>query len=92
MRRLVALMPEEQYLYFGDSANAPYGSRTTEEVRRLTLAAAEMLTKEDPLGCVCYALEWEQGVPAVLPVLEALQTEGADSPAAAAAVPAEDYN
>lgn len=44
---------------------------------------AEMLTKEDPLGCVCYALEWEQGVPAVLPVLEVLQTEGADSPAAA---------
>lgn len=43
LRELVALMPEERYLYFGDSANAPYGSRTTEEVRVLTLNAVAML-------------------------------------------------
>ena len=43
LRHLRALMPGENYLYFGDSANAPYGSRTTEDVRRLTLAAAEKL-------------------------------------------------
>ena len=43
LRELVRLMPEENYLYFGDSANAPYGSRPTEEVRDLTLAAADML-------------------------------------------------
>ena len=43
LRELMALMPEEHYLYFGDSANAPYGSKTTEQVRSLTLAAAEML-------------------------------------------------
>ena len=45
LRELVKLMPEENYLYFGDSANAPYGTRTTEEVRALTLAAADMLYK-----------------------------------------------
>ena len=44
LRHLRKLMPGEHYLYFGDSANAPYGSRTTEDVRRLTLAAAEKLT------------------------------------------------
>ena len=43
LKELIACMPQEHYLYFGDSANAPYGSRTTEEVRALTLAAVEVL-------------------------------------------------
>ena len=43
LRELLALMPNERYLYFGDSANAPYGTRPTSEVRDLTMAAAEML-------------------------------------------------
>lgn len=43
LKELIACMPQERYLYFGDSANAPYGSRTTEEVRALTLVAAERL-------------------------------------------------
>ena len=29
LRQLRKLLPGERYLYFGDSANAPYGSRTT---------------------------------------------------------------
>lgn len=37
LRELVRLMPEENYLYYGDSANAPYGTRTVENVRALTL-------------------------------------------------------
>ena len=43
LRELVALMPKENYLYFGDSANAPYGDKTPEEVRALTLQNAQML-------------------------------------------------
>ena len=43
LRELLQIMPNERYLYFGDSANAPYGSRPTEEVKALTLAAAEKL-------------------------------------------------
>lgn len=43
LRHLRRVMPGERYLYFGDSANAPYGTRTKEEVKRLTLAAAESL-------------------------------------------------
>ncbi len=43
LRELLEIMPNERYLYFGDSANAPYGTRTTQEVRDLTLAAAEKL-------------------------------------------------
>ena len=43
LKELVRRMPDEKYLYFGDSANAPYGSRTTREVRKLTLERAEYL-------------------------------------------------
>ena len=43
LRELVALMPGEHFLYFGDSANAPYGEKTTEEVRQLTLHHASRL-------------------------------------------------
>ena len=43
LRELVQLMPEENYIYFGDSANAPYGSRSTEQIRELTVSAAEAL-------------------------------------------------
>ena len=43
LKHLVRLMPEERYLYFGDSANAPYGTKTKEEVKVLTFAAAKKL-------------------------------------------------
>ena len=43
LRELVRLMPNENYIYYGDSANAPYGSRPTEQVRKLSLAVAEKL-------------------------------------------------
>ena len=42
LRHLVRLLPEERFLYFGDSANAPYGTKTKEQVKDLTFAAAEM--------------------------------------------------
>ncbi len=43
LKHLIRQMPGERYLYFGDSANAPYGSRTTEDVRQLSLNVAEKL-------------------------------------------------
>lgn len=55
LRHLRQQMPGERYLYFGDSANAPYGSRTTEEVRALTMAAAEKLMAEKPLKALVLA-------------------------------------
>ena len=55
LRHLLRLMPGERYLYFGDSANAPYGSRPTAEVRDLTLAAAEQLMEEKPLKALVLA-------------------------------------
>ncbi len=55
LRHLCRYLPGERFLYFGDSANAPYGSRTTEEVRQLTLAAAEKLTTEYPVKALVIA-------------------------------------
>ena len=36
LRELVRLMPNERFLYFGDSKNAPYGSRSRAEVLDIT--------------------------------------------------------
>ena len=55
LRHLRRHLPGERFLYFGDSANAPYGSRSTEEVRALTLAAAKKLTNEYPLKALVIA-------------------------------------
>ena len=49
LRELRTLLPRERFYYFGDSANAPYGRKTTEEVRALTLAAGKKLLED--LGC-----------------------------------------
>ena len=43
LRHLRRLMPGERFLYYGDSAHAPYGTRTRQEVEDLTLRAVEDL-------------------------------------------------
>lgn len=55
LRHLLKQLPGERFVYFGDSANAPYGSRPTEEVRALTLAAVETLLSEYPLKALVIA-------------------------------------
>ena len=37
LRHLLRHLPGERFLYFGDSANAPYGTRSVDDVRALTL-------------------------------------------------------
>ena len=55
LRHLRKLLPNERFLYYGDSANAPYGRRTTAQVQELTLAAAEKLTSEYPVKALVLA-------------------------------------
>ena len=43
LKELRKQMPIEDFLYFGDSANAPYGDKSTEAVRQLCLDAAKRL-------------------------------------------------
>ncbi len=46
LRELVKLMPGEKYLYFGDSQNAPYGTKGLEQVRQLTMKNIENLLEQ----------------------------------------------
>lgn len=43
LRELVALLPEETFLYYGDDRHAPYGVRPTAEVRALTADCVDEL-------------------------------------------------
>ena len=52
LRELVKIMPNEDYLYSGDSRNAPYGTKTLEEVRTLTRAHAKELFARGAKGLV----------------------------------------
>lgn len=46
LRELAAWMPNEDYIFFGDSKNAPYGTKTLKEVQRLTCADAQYLVEK----------------------------------------------
>lgn len=43
LNRLRELLPHENYIYYGDTNHAPYGSKPLEEVRVLTFDAADWL-------------------------------------------------
>lgn len=46
LREAIKLMPNEDYIYFGDSKNAPYGVRTVDDVKELTYKAVEFLLEK----------------------------------------------
>jgi len=48
LRAFEARLPDQAFVYLGDHANAPYGDRPAEEIRRLTMAGVERLFDE---GC-----------------------------------------
>lgn len=53
LAELVRQMPNENYIYLGDRKNAPYGSRTTDEVLRLSEENAKRLVD---LGAKCLVI------------------------------------
>lgn len=46
LKALVKELPYENFLYFGDSANAPYGEKTTEEIQGLSMNIADHFVEE----------------------------------------------
>ncbi|MDV4150147.1 glutamate racemase [Clostridium sp. AL.422] len=50
LKEAIKLMPNEDYIYFGDAKNAPYGMKSVEEVRRLTFNAVEFLLSKGVKG------------------------------------------
>ena len=53
LSELTALMPNENFIYYGDSVNAPYGVRDFDNVRSLTFATAEKLIAQN---CKCLVI------------------------------------
>ncbi len=51
--QLVRCMPDEDYIYLGDRKNAPYGTKSAEEVRALAMENAERLLA---LGAKCLVI------------------------------------
>ncbi len=47
LKEAVKEMPEESYVYYGDSANAPYGIKSNEEIFNLTMMGVNYLISRD---------------------------------------------
>ena len=47
LAELVQLMPNEHFIYYGDSANAPYGTKSLDEVKELSFEIADKLIAMD---------------------------------------------
>lgn len=88
LKELVSLLPSAEYLYFGDTARLPYGSKSVETVAKYTISSAKFLEKHgiDLLVIACNtatALALEQikgavGVP-VVGVVEPGAQQASDS-------------
>lgn len=46
LHEALKILPDEQYIYFSDGDNAPYGTRPKEEVRELALKAVEFIANQ----------------------------------------------
>jgi glutamate racemase len=47
LKQSITILPRENFVYFGDSQNAPYGTRPVEEVKQLTFDAVDFLLGKD---------------------------------------------
>ena len=47
LREAISKKPNENYIYFGDSKNAPYGTRELDDVKQLTFNAVDFLLKKN---------------------------------------------
>ena len=54
VRRLQALLPGEDIVYFGDSANVPYGNRSEDEIFELTMKMIRFLADKQ-VKCIAIA-------------------------------------
>lgn len=47
LREIVNLMPNEDYIYYGDSSHAPYGTKSLEEIQALSNACVSFLLNKN---------------------------------------------
>lgn len=66
LRELVQVLPREEFLYFGDDQNAPYGVRSEAEVLALTRAGVNLMIGE---GCKAVVLACNTATAAAIETL-----------------------
>ncbi|MCY6484972.1 glutamate racemase [Clostridium aestuarii] len=47
LKEAVKVLPNEDFIYFGDSKNAPYGVKNVDEIKKLTFDAVEFLVRHN---------------------------------------------
>lgn len=52
LKKAIEFLPNENFIYFGDSKNAPYGTRPIKEVKELTFKAVRFLLEKGSKGIV----------------------------------------
>lgn len=72
LRALVKEMPNEDFLYYGDSANAPYGTKSLEEVIHLSKVNAEYLVNH---GAKAIVIACNTATAAAVNVLREIYTD-----------------
>ncbi len=66
LRALQHELPNENFLFFGDSLHAPYGEKTTEEVRRLSMNIADYFVES---GCKAIVIACNTATSAAAPAI-----------------------
>jgi glutamate racemase len=83
---LIAKLPREHFVYLGDTARLPYGTKSPETVARYSLQAAQALTRYD-VKCLVIACNTASsvGLPAITGRIENVPVIGVIEPGARAA-------
>lgn len=68
LKKLAALMPNENFIYYGDSANAPYGTKSLADIRALTGNTVCLLRD---LDCKCIVIACNTATSACASILRA---------------------
>jgi len=88
MRALMQRLPGEQFLYLGDTARLPYGTKSGDTVRRYALQAARTLTRSNVKLVVIACNTASVQLPALIQALRPLPVIGVIEPGARAALKA----
>ena len=67
LRQALHMLPKEDFLYYGDNHNAPYGSRSAEEILALSSSAVQYFIKQ---GVKAVLLACNTSTAVALPVLQ----------------------
>ncbi|MBU6444359.1 MAG: glutamate racemase [Alphaproteobacteria bacterium] len=88
MRALKARLPQERFVYLGDTARLPYGTKSANTVRRYALQAATALTRRGVKLVVIACNTASVSLPALKDALAPLPVVGVIEPGAEAALAA----